>query len=681
MKQTTIDTSLLPEIWLFWETTKGTYYLECKTGKKQQKRPTLNDCAMWINNRSSAFMLRSGSAIRMAYTKYHEDIKMLEIAVVEMPTTRKEEIHNWRYAGGKYFINKDKVVYDQNGNICTNNSLFDAYKDHASYGFKYYLTIVSRLGYMSQDSIKEFHKFLDAPYYTISTGKTIDATQFWHIQDWYAKKAFVRKENVGKEQKLVNKLAAIPLADITNELHKYPVLSHESFFYSIKNIMYYERINEEWSVLRMFRRYLENNVEVFEEVERMYISDKGANRIAAPTKEGWMPAKQTYSYNQTYQFVNKQEAIEKCPRIKYVASLIGENAPDVRERLFTVLRFPEIEQLMKLGHTELAMKIINSNTPKAAFKEAFGWYCNDKEKNLLRKIGLTKEQLGFYARQATCNRYYYNYPGKALARMRKFFGDDLSHIDNDTFNKYYNMFLTIIQNHWAFEDNMQALNVNYNAFYRNVMRLYTKNPTAITVLSDTMSLARRLDFGTCPEVNWIFDSYSELTRTHDALDTLQRAQQAERMAAYRMSQSEREKKMEEKRKKIDEKRKDFEYEDEKYIIRLPKNGTEITNEGLLQSICIGGYVDRHSNGHTNLFFIREKSNENVPFYAIEMNNSKEIVQIHGRYNKWLGNNPEAIPTVIRWLRKNGIQCRNEILTCKSTGYGRTAEYVPMPEVD
>ena len=63
-----------------------------------------------------------------------------------------------------------------------------------------------------------------------------------------------------------------------------------------------------------------------------------------------------------------------------------------------------------------------------------------------------------------------------------------------------------------------------------------------------------------------------------------------------------------------------------------------------------------------------------------MNNAKEIVQIHGRYNRWLGNNPEAIPTVIRWLRKNGIKCRDEILTCKSTGYGSINEYVPMPVV-
>ena len=64
-----------------------------------------------------------------------------------------------------------------------------------------------------------------------------------------------------------------------------------------------------------------------------------------------------------------------------------------------------------------------------------------------------------------------------------------------------------------------------------------------------------------------------------------------------------------------------------------------------------------------------------------MNNSKVINQIHGYCNKWLGNNPEAIPTVIRWMRKNGIKCDNKILTCKSTGYCMRNDYVPMPKVD
>ena len=150
---------------------------------------------------------------------------------------------------------------------------------------------------------------------------------------------------------------------------------------------------------------------------------------------------------------------------------------------------------------------------------------------------------------------------------------------------------------------------------------------------------------------------------------------------YNAAEAERRKKEEEKRIKLDKERQKYEYEDDNFIIRLPKDSNEIISEGARQRICIGGYVSSHANGSTNLFFLRKKNDPTIPFYAIEMNNNESIVQIHGYCNKWLGNNPEAIPTVIRWLRKNGIKCADAILTCTSTGYGGNGSYVQMPVVD
>jgi hypothetical protein len=192
---------------------------------------------------------------------------------------------------------------------------------------------------------------------------------------------------------------------------------------------------------------------------------------------------------------------------------------------------------------------------------------------------------------------------------------------------------------------------------------------------------KSLNLGTQPAINWYFNDLSDLTRAHDAITELRRIQDVERRAIWDPNYKERLKKEEERRIKLDKERKKYEYEDDKYIIRLPKDGAEIVSEGSTQHICIGGYVSRHSTGGTNLFFLREKEVESLPFYAIEMDNAKNIVQIHGFGNKWLGNNPEAIPTVIRWLRKNGINCDDKILTCKAKGYGSTNDYVPMPVVD
>ena len=217
--------------------------------------------------------------------------------------------------------------------------------------------------------------------------------------------------------------------------------------------------------------------------------------------------------------------------------------------------------------------------------------------------------------------------------------------------------------------------------FKNLVRLSNKEQRIYNIVNDALSQYRSLSMSRRPEVDWFFDDVSDAVRAHDALTELHRIEQEERRALYNAQEAERLKKEEEKRKKVDEERKQYEYEDDNYVIRLPKDCAEIVREGSMQRICIGGYTSRHSLGDTNIFFLRKKSDPDMPFYAIEMNNSKCINQIHGFGNRWLGNNPEAIPTVIRWLRKNEIKCTNDILTCKAIGYGKTNEYVPMPVVD
>jgi hypothetical protein len=184
-----------------------------------------------------------------------------------------------------------------------------------------------------------------------------------------------------------------------------------------------------------------------------------------------------------------------------------------------------------------------------------------------------------------------------------------------------------------------------------------------------------------PTINWYFDDVSDVARAHDAFVALYNEQEAERRALYNLAEAERRKEEDKKRAKLDEKRKEYEFEDGDYIIRLPKNVLEIIEEGSKQRICIGGYTTRHSLGQTNLFFLRKKSEEDKPFYAIEMDTHKNIVQIHGFGNQWLGNNPDAIPTVIRWLRKHSINCRDNILTCTAKGYSGCGTHITMPTVD
>jgi hypothetical protein len=441
-------------------------------------------------------------------------------------------------------------------------------------------------------------------------------------------------------------------------------------------------------VLREFRR---NDDDTLSEKLRIYIGDDGVTRIASKgTDDNWVPASRRIScwYNSYSYLANKEEAMEKCPRIKYIMK--ARNVEDHQKEvdfLVNALRFPEIEQMCKLGCGCSAQRIAISNTSKADLKNLFGGYYNDKEKNFLRKIGMTKPQLDVYMRfQGEHENIGYSDREyiAALLYMREMFGNDLSYLDVDSFAKYlsahkeFRRFRT-----WGGRFIIDDANLNLDKvrFFKNLVRLREKHENIFTIVADTMEAYRCLEVARRINVDWYFDNVSDAVRAHDVLVELRRIQDAERRALWNMQAAERRKKEEEKRKKLDKERQIYEYEDDQFVIRLPKDATEIAQEGSTQHICIGSYVSRHSMGDTNLFFLRRKSEPDTPFYAIEMNNSKNIIQIHGFGNRWLGNNPEAIPTVVRWLRKHGIKCSDAMLTCAATGYGQTNNYVAMPVVD
>ena len=706
MRKYAIDTKLLPKVWLTWASTKNRqfnkrYWLNCQTGQKKDKPESWmryrneNDAGnSWYNGRDKddktvpfgiyyehshdKIWFNSGTNVRFAYAKYHKDIDRLELMGVTLDTSRKEEAREWKCMGGHYFIGKDKSVIDADGNVCTRFSTPEGYWN--VYKMKNYIQLLLRL-HVTKSFVEEFRKFIGADYFTIGNGNTVTIEHPWHLQKWYD--TVQKCKSAGKQHQLVAVLAELPLTDEHELATKYSFKNvkyeHGGYYYNSHTIACFERVNDEWSVIREFRR---RNDDVYSEIQRVYIDEKNTVRIASPTKDGWIPARTVNSSWSGYRpiFVNLEEATEKCKRIKYITSAINNlnvDKYDVFNTILVSMRFPDVEQLIKLGHYNITTRIINSYTPMADLKDMFGVY-NKNESNILRKIGLTKFQLDTIVEQNE-GRYF---DTSLVKRMRMMLGDNLTAIDNETFKKYAKACKQLNRYWWHDSDyRMRSMNIDQTKFFKNIVRIGERHDTIYNVVNDLINSYDRLEYGTRPVVNWYFDDYSEAVRVHDAVVELKRVQDEARQALYNMEAAERRKREEEKRKKIDKERKVYEYEDDNYIIRLPKSVAEIVEEGSTQRICIGGYTARHSEGNTNLFFLRKKDAENVPFYAIEMNNNKSIVQIHGFANKWLGNDPDAIPTVIRWLRKHGITCDDKILTCKSSGYGATRDYVPMPVVD
>lgn len=133
----------------------------------------------------------------------------------------------------------------------------------------------------------------------------------------------------------------------------------------------------------------------------------------------------------------------------------------------------------------------------------------------------------------------------------------------------------------------------------------------------------------------------ELKRRHDEASEECRLRREELL---RMADREKaEKQAEEMRQKypsyeeiLEEVRRKYEYEDEEYLIRVPKDFGEITAEGMALHHCVGNterYFDRIVSRETYICFLRQQSSRDTPYYTIEVEPGGTIRQHRGMYDE------------------------------------------------
>lgn len=276
---------------------------------------------------------------------------------------------------------------------------------------------------------------------------------------------------------------------------------------------------------------------------------------------------------------------------------------------------------------------------------------------------------------------------RPIACLKTVFGNSARSLDNET-TKWFIRNLNDFKKLANRLENERVRWIGEGSFIRTMVsriKSSSNRDVLVAILTDTISTWENLNY---PHPELVACSANELPRLHDTFVQLFNAQRTEREERLATEQAENDKRMAKIYTKRLEIRQEFEYEDEEYIIRLPKNQSEIIREGMELRHCVGGYAESHEKGESTIVFLRKKSEPDKPFYTIEVyiavhedgSTSSNIAQIHGFGNCWIGNNPEAIPTVVKWLRKNNIQCNDKILTSTSKSYPMGNNFVQMPEV-
>lgn len=87
-----------------------------------------------------------------------------------------------------------------------------------------------------------------------------------------------------------------------------------------------------------------------------------------------------------------------------------------------------------------------------------------------------------------------------------------------------------------------------------------------------------------------------------------------------------------------------------YVFIAPSTIEELVYEGDELHHCIGNYSDSIINGISRIYFMRKKEDKKSPFVTLELNNTNDLVEFKGDYNKE-PTDSEVIKTIKDFVKK------------------------------
>ena len=606
---------------------------------------------------SKIYTRTTGGNLYIQHYRYDEETELMECSysMIHCRTPKENDERRWEYAE-RYFIPKEeKQIYDVKGNV-------GAYATHNSYGNctesdpRRFLQDFQRLNFPINSFYSEFMKLTDnKPSVPPRYMEERSLKYPWILTEWIRYTAKPRNLENGKTQQRIDKMLTKQLVnteDIKKIISNYRESTRQQYHwgsYYVSRIAYFDKAN------MVFRLFYISNDNVTEQ-RRVYIDGKKF-LYAKAQGDKWVTNGSFTSAQFGYDIMNLED-VYSLPHCAYLRAL-GKTTVF---KIVSIMRNAEVEQLYNMGFTNLAKRVSNNDSVASMLKETFG-EPDKKKKNMCQRYHITKKQLEIIDKNQQISY-------RALSLMKKMLNtNDISSIDIESFIKYYN----ICHDTYYFRMFDSLPPEDRKKMFIRLANMAVKHRNAISIFSDTWYMATRHNIDIMN-----IRSYEELVRAHDAAMELQRIEQEERRRLWAMKEEERHKELEKKMEKLDKERAKLNYEEEDFLIRLPEKLSEIVTEGSVLRHCVGGYTDTHASGSSTIMFLRKTSEPDKPFYTIEVRNNS-IIQIHGFGNRWLGCNPEAIPTVARWLKKNNIHCADQILRGTATGYRGNNEMVPMPE--
>lgn len=658
------DPKWAPKLIIYWTTKKdGQIYHDLSTGKRVAPGDATR-YTEWKNYDSKYIKYSANSSPRFTYIKFHKKENIVELAYVEIPTNRakEKEAREWSWVNWRYFVDLNEYPRRIMDDICC------------------------------PVSEREIHEILrDTPLkikYQIDKemfGSIEDPSIEFRIWDYYDKlEKFIKLKKNPNNRKA--KTAKELLIERGNALLKesptdFPVLN--GVVSIIRNFEQISIIDAAGSWTR-WRFYFDG---------KTYAAAKGPrfDKVSSVNlaKYGLICNPEDLNKGRFAKYVGlfvKPEFTERPWGIDLSVPEFPKDKTAYSDALICMVKDPMLEKIAK---SYGGVRQVESFSHKSSYSLFFGEDINKKAKTPEKWLGVNKYQLTKLIQFMNSPQGLTTWASNQSIRIFKTaIGENVATIDNHTSDLFIDNLNSIYDMDSALSwDRLFGAPGEVTWTRQMLKKIMRSNrvKTLIPLLRDTVVMWTRLEN---PKPTLEDISVSELGRLHDTFVAMYNEQQQH----WRERYEERNRKEREQRAKLNkvkiEFRKTLEFEDKDYLIRLPVDKNEIVKEGMELHHCVGSYTERHETGDATIMLLRKKSEPDKPFYTIEVGievltdtiSKLRIHQIHGFGNRWLGNDPEAIPTVVRWLRQNGIECDSTILTSTSTQYGMGRNFIKMPEV-
>ena len=658
------DPKWAPKLILYWTTKKdGQIYHDLSTGERVAPADATS-YTEWKNYDSKYLKYSAYSSPRFTYLKFHKKENIVELAYIEIPTNqaKEKEAREWEWANWRYFVDLDEYPRRVMDNKVRPVSEWEIHEILRDTPLKIKYQIDKEMFGPIEDSSIEF--------------------RIWDYYDKLEKFIKLKKNPNNRKAKTAKEL----LIERGNALLKesptdFPVLSgNVSIIRNFEQISIIDTAGS-WTRWRFYfdgKTYAVAKGPRFDKVSSVNLARNAMIYNPEDLNKGQFAkyASLFVKPKVTKRSWGDNLSIPELPRDKTASS----------EALVCMIKDPMLEKIAK---SYGGVRQIESFSHKSSYSLFFGEDINKKAKTPEKWLGVNKYQL-------TKLIQFMNSPqglttwalNQSIRIFKAAIGENVAAIDNHTSDLFINNLNSICDMDSALSWGRSFGAPGEVTWTRQMLKKIMRSnraETLIPLLRDTVVMWNRLE-NPKPPLEDI--SVSELGRLHDTFVAMHN----EQLRHWRERLEEQNRKELEKRAKLNkvkiELRKTLEFEDKEYLIRLPVDKNEIVKEGLELHHCVGSYAERYETGDTTIMFLRKKSEPDKPFYTIEVGievltdkiSKLRVIQAHSFGNKWMGNDPEAIPTVVRWLRQNGIECDRAILTSTSTQYGMGRNFIKMPEV-